>query len=288
MGSGKRLIVSASGFPGTTETWRFIQKAWREPLEALAYLSGDKVIVSGMITAGNAVSNGFISFEGAIYPFEGGNMQSTITLVKEVVESTYDVDLDNDGQQDSLPQYENAYFRFGSGGANTFLYSNLTRLKTIKELSEFSLPSGVVIDPNYIPLTQALITTLSNVQSDWNVTNNQSDAFIKNKPSLFKPLRVGSSLLGDFPNSLYDEKRTISFPSIGTSDYIILGSFVSVRNNTTDWELDNNIIWSVGKKNSTSFEIYGAETTGTTQNVRFDYMLISSGISIYSGSIINL
>lgn len=283
MGSGKRLIVSASGFPGTTETWRFIQNAWREPLNALALLSGDKTVVAGMIETGNNVSDGFISFQGAIYPFQGGIKQATISLVKETVNSTYDVDLDNDGQQDSLPQYETSYFRFGSGGETTFLYSNLTRLKTIQELSNFSLPTGIVIDPNYLPLTQALIISLTNVQADWNVVNNESDAFIKNKPSLFNPLRIGSSLLGDFPSET-DTKRTITFPSIGTSQYIVVGSMVSADSN---WDLNNDVVWSIGAKTATSFELLGREVSPNVQNVKFDYMIISNAVSIRNGAIIS-
>lgn len=271
MGTSKRLIVSATGFPGTTETWRFIQKAWSEPLNALALLAGTKVKVSGMNTTANATTAGFIAYEGAIYPFEGGVNQSTITLIKEVVNSTYDVDLDNDGQQDVLPQYETKYFRFGTGGEVTFPFSDLKRLKTVKELSEFTLPAGVVVDPNYIPLTQALIDSLKNVQADWSMVTESNDSYIKNKPSLFKPLRIGSSLLGDFPSSTI-EKRVVSFPDIGTSNYMVLGSFVKVG--SSPWENNNNVIWSIGEKTSKSFELLGREASASMQNLIFEYVLI--------------
>lgn len=270
MGTGKRLIVSGTGFPGTTETWRFIQHAWSEPLNALAQLAGNKVIVSGMVTTGNTTTAGFICFEGSIYPFEGGINQNTVTLIKEVVSSTYDVDLDNDGQQDVLPQYETKYFRFGTGGEITFPFSQLKRLKTIKELSEFTLPDGVVVDPNYIPLTQTLIDSLRNVQADWNMTTAANDSYIKNKPNLFKPLRIGTSLLGDFPNAI-DQKRIINFPNVGTSDYMVVGSLVSAGGT---WSDNNDVIWSIGAKTNNSFELLGREVWSGIQNVRFDYMLI--------------
>lgn len=270
MGTSKRLIVSATGFPGTTETWRFIQQAWREPLNALALLAGNKVIISGVEQNGGAYSDGFIAYEGAIYPFEGGNAGQTVTLIKEVQSSTYDVDLDNDGQQDVLPNYETKFFRFGTGGEVSFHFSELTRLKTVKELSSFTLPDGVVVDPNYKAFTQAWIDKLTNVQANWNETNPANDAFIKNKPSIFQPLRIGSTLLGDFPNAT-DQKRTINFPSVGTSNYMVLGSFVSAGG---VWSENNDVIWSIGSKTNTSFELLGRETANHIQNLRFEYILV--------------
>ncbi|HUH26317.1 MAG TPA: hypothetical protein VLY87_06795 [Flavobacterium sp.] len=272
MGSNKRLIVSATGFPGTTETWRFIQDAWREPLKALALLAGNKVIVTGMKQIGGACSDGFIAYEGAIFPFEGGAIGTTVTLIKDVQSSTYDVDLDNDGQQDVLPQYETQYFRFGTGGEVTFPFADLKPLKTILELSTYTLPDGVVVDPNYKAFTQAWIDKLTNVQADWNQTNPANDSFIKNKPAVFKPLRIGSTLLGDFPNAT-DEKRTINFPTVGTSNYMVLGSFVKVGS-AAIWSENNDVIWSIGAKTSTSFELLGREVAPHQQNLRFEYVLI--------------
>lgn len=82
----------------------------------------------------------------------------------------------------------------GTGGIDIFNFSDLAPLKTIKELSAFSLPAGIVVDPNYVHtdynFTLALLTKLNgieagaevNVQADWNITAPSSDAFIKNKP----------------------------------------------------------------------------------------------------------
>ena len=46
MGLGNKLIVSATGFPGTNKTLRFIQDAFREPLGALAQMAGEKTIIT--------------------------------------------------------------------------------------------------------------------------------------------------------------------------------------------------------------------------------------------------
>ena len=272
MASSKRLNIAATGFPGTNETWRFIQEAWRLPLAAIAELcGGHEVILWGcQTTSGNQITSGAVIYNGIIYPVISGQSDANlmISLQRDIVEVAYDVDVDQDGQQDVLPTYETAYFVAGTGGNGGVSVSltDFVRLRSIQDLS------------SSLQFTQAMKTKLEgiqnnaqkNVQSDWDVTNQNSDAYIKNKPTIINPLRVGSSLLGDFPTTT-DQKRTITFPSVGTSNYIVVGSIVAVNSN--DWSDNNDVIWSVGAKSATSFEIYGREVHGVTQNVRFDYAL---------------
>ena len=70
MGLGNKLIISATGFPGTNKTWRFVQDAFREPLGALAKLAGDKTILTGVVNTAGVVSDGFIVYDGEIIPFQ--------------------------------------------------------------------------------------------------------------------------------------------------------------------------------------------------------------------------
>ena len=194
MGLGNKLIVSATGFPGTNKTLRFIQDAFREPLGALAQLAGDKTIITGVVNTAGVVSNGFITYNGEIIPFQGGNYASTVTIVEAFENVNYNTDANDDTVLDSLPAYRTIYAMCGTGGIDIFNFSDLAPLKTIKELSNFSLPAGIVIDPNYVHtdynFTLALLTKLNgieagaevNVQADWNITAPSSDAFIKNKP----------------------------------------------------------------------------------------------------------
>lgn len=273
MGASKRLIVSATGFPATTETWRFIQQAWREPLEALARMAGENVKVTGCYNLGGAVvSPGYICVNGVIYPFQGGTPQEYISKHTTTVSATYDVDMNNDGQQDLLPQYETAIYKFGTEGTNVIPFNSLTRLKTIKELSSFELPDGVVVDPNYTP-TAELIEMLSNVQADWNVNNPQSDAYIKNKPTLWKPLRIGSVYLGAFPNAPF-EKRWIHLPQgLLTKNYAVVGSLVHVGHSWYNAPSPASVTWCIGTKWFDKFQLIGRKHTNT-QNYRFDYMLV--------------
>lgn len=192
---GKHLMISSTGFPGTNKTWRFVQDAFKEPLNALAIFCGDKVIVSGMEITANSVANGFITYNGEIIPFVGGDLESTVSIFEVIENVAYNVDTDSDGNLDLLPGYKTRYAQCGNGGnIGSFPFSDLTRLKTAKELSAFSLPAGIVIDTNYVHtdnnFTLALLNHLNsieqgaevNVQADWAMTTQSSDAYIKNKP----------------------------------------------------------------------------------------------------------
>ncbi len=196
MGLGNKLIVSATGFPGTNKTLRFIQDAFREPLGALAKLAGDKTIITGVVNTAGVVSSGFISYNGEIIPFQGGNYSDTVTIIEAFENVNYNTDANDDTVLDSLPAYRTIYAKCGTGGIDIFNFSELAPLKTIKELSNFELPEGVVIDLSYLAFTQAMLDHLNsiefgaeeNVQADWANPTPTSDAYIKNKP--FRSLKV--------------------------------------------------------------------------------------------------
>lgn len=162
MGLGNKLIVSASGFPGTNKTLRFIQDAFREPLGALAQLAGDKTIISGVVVdiPNNWVSNGFITYNGEIIPFQGGNYAATVTIIEAFENVNYNTDANDDTVLDSLPAYRTIYAMCGTGGIDIFNFSDLTALKTVKELSTFTLPANIVVDPANLILIPAEKTVL--------------------------------------------------------------------------------------------------------------------------------
>ena len=248
MGTGKHLVISQTGFPGTNKTWRFIQSAWREPLEALAKLSGNKTILTGLTTTvvGGVtnVSNGFISYNGEILPFEGGVLNANVTLVEDIENVTYDVDVDNDGELDILPAYKTRYLKFGTDGIESFSFSDLTILKSIKELSEFELPEGIVIDPEYVHtdnnFTTILLEKLNgiqsgaevNVQADWNMESPASDAFVKNKPFKSIVFAYGSQTVlnsagGDYSND-YTKNYIYVYPPTGYTIANLAGFMPSI------------------------------------------------------------
>lgn len=81
-------------------------------------------------------------------------------------------------------------------------------------------------------------------------------------------LRKGTVNVPDFSA---DAIITVSFTNIGTSSYMVNGSLVSKGSNYND---DNDIIWSVKNKTATSFQLCLHETTGSVSSNDFDYVLI--------------
>lgn len=152
-------------------------------------------------------------------------------------------------------------------------------------LSEFTRYSDALIfDANYVHtdnnFTAALLAKLNgiapgaqvNVQPNWNDVNPLSMSFIANKPNVISALRKGTTILGDFPGGT-DEIRTISFPNVGTSNYMVLGSLVMV--NSGAWNSNNDVIFTIGAKTASSFQLAGREVAGASQSLIFDYILIA-------------
>ena len=152
MGLGNKLIISATGFPGTNKTLRFIQDAFREPLGALAQLAGDKTIITGVINTAGVVSDGFIVYQNEIIPFKGGAFANTVTIFESFENVDYNTDINNDAVLDNLPAYRTIYAKCGTGGIDIFNFSELYRLRTLKDLQpigSIQMWSGTILN---IPL----------------------------------------------------------------------------------------------------------------------------------------
>lgn len=146
MGLGNKLIVSATGFPGTNKTLRFIQDAFKEPLGALAQLAGEKTIITGVVVDNTdpsnvTVSDGYIVYNGEIIPFVGGVFANTVTIFEQFENVDYNTDANDDTILDSLPAYRTIYAKCGTGGIDIFNFSQLIRLKKLYELH----PVGSII-----------------------------------------------------------------------------------------------------------------------------------------------
>lgn len=152
MGSNRNLKISATGFPLTNETLRFMQEAWKIPLQALSNIIGNKVILEGVVIVENNASAGYIAYNGVIYPFLSGEVDTNVTLKKNTINVEYDVDLDNDDNLDSLPAYETYHFEFGDDGIETFAFNELFRLKSLEDLSRLNIQNWVRKGENSISL----------------------------------------------------------------------------------------------------------------------------------------
>ncbi|MBS7234269.1 hypothetical protein KHA90_25060, partial [Flavobacterium psychroterrae] len=146
--------------------------------------------------------------------------------------------------------------------------------KLIKGLLDGIAGTINAINARLVTAEAKLITIASgaqvNVQSDWNVTDVNSDAFIKNKIAMLSPfLRVSTFFIG---NPAIDQKYTVTFPSVNSSNYLVVAG-IKV-NNSSQWDLSNDVIWTYGATTATSFELYLREIANQTQSVTLGYALI--------------
>lgn len=285
MGKGNKLIVGSSGFPMTNKTLRFLQDGFREPLGALAKLAGEKTIVSGVAIADTAVGDGYIVFEGEIIPFLGGVLGNNVAIIEMIESVSYNTDADNDSVLDNRPAYRTRWATCDDTGIAVFAFSELKRLKTMAALSDFELPNGLVVDPNYVHTDNNFSNTLinklneieaaaeKNVQANFATTEPTDDSFIKNNPIL----RKGSTQIGNI--SPIDMLKTINFgSSVGATSYMVICSFVSQQiNNSTSagWDRDNDFSYVICNKTATSFGIGLRNLSDNVLNLRVDYILIA-------------
>lgn len=281
--AGKQLIVSASGFPGTNKTWRFVQQAFAEPLEALARNAGNNTILSGItqIGASNGYTSGYVVYDGEILPFEAGTIAATVTIIETTEAVEYDVDLDGDGVKDILPAYRTRYMRFGTGGVTTFNFSMLSRLKTLKDLSAFTLPADLVHDASYVHtdnnFTLALLDKLNgiatgaqvNVQANWNAATGSAGEILNKPDNFLFVLKSGTVYLDDVDS---DVSISVSFgTNITTSNYQVCGNLVSFG---TNFNADNDVFWTSKNHAASGFDLLLREVSSSSQTLRFYYLIL--------------
>lgn len=243
------------GFPIETEILDEMQNAW-SLLNYLGALAGNFTIISGIdINNGNA-TNGFVYINGEVLNFVGGAVSTDVIINETITSLEFE-----DGNENPVVYIR--YATFGIG-ATSFPWTNFKRPKTTIELTE---------------KTQAIQTKLDdiedgaevNVQADWNETDDTKKSYIKHKPTITDPfLLKGTYPIGDPMGS--DDSKTVTFSSVGTSNYMVLGSLVSKGTLI----FDNDIHYLIRDKTPTSFKIILADTgyPSQLQDLDFDYALL--------------
>lgn len=165
-------------------------------------------IISGCKISGTNITDGILYIDGELCGFSQtpGTLE---TKIKKLVEIT------------SL-SFKN--------GINEPVFRKTTAVVDLSgvTLSAFTRMKYIATDNNF---TTLLLTKLNgiqagaevNVQSDYNVTNPLSDAFIKNMPEIVTPLFRGEATGLSMSAGSTSTGIAVEFPTVGTSDYIILG-----------------------------------------------------------------
>jgi hypothetical protein len=259
----KRIDFSKlEGLATYQDTLDFLQVSYREAISAIAKAFGSKVIITGVTDQGTTFSDGWVVIDGELMPFAGGLKTDRI-----VVEELSDTEIFSDGSIQTV--YYTKRAKLGITGG--FAFTDFIRVDTMSAIS-----TGL----------KNLVTAHNNLQAAFN-THTHSWNDITNKPATFPPsyhrtnwtdidnvpqfLRVlwkEERYIGD---SWTDSQFPIGFPDLGTSNYFVVGSLLSVGG---DFNQDNDVVWTIRDKRSNSFTLLTHEIGDPTQDLRFDYAII--------------
>lgn len=259
------------GFPIDTNILDNMQQAYKL-FNCLAFLAGDRAIISGCVVNGNNTSSGHVSINGEILPFEGGITTSKVIIVTEVVELLFE-------DQVSRPVVTKKTVRFGSGPGE-LNWSDFKRVfpanQVQQQLSEKASATALTQLANLVNSMVEKLNTIEegaqvNVQPNW-AAGPQQSGHILNKPqgSLVTYLHRGTFTIGDVINA--DNIRTVNFPSVGTANYVVLATLVAKSSN---WNQDNDVIFMIADKTESSFKILLREVSGNVQNLDLEYLIIA-------------
>jgi hypothetical protein len=132
------IKLFSGGFPMTTETIDFIQDSYNKPIQALTNLTGDAVILEGIINTAGTLSDGYLVKDKEIFPFRSSALGTTVYIHEHTEKAAYNVDANNDGALDLKDAYVTRYASTNSAEAgdvqiSSFDFSSLTRLSETRQ-----------------------------------------------------------------------------------------------------------------------------------------------------------
>ena len=279
---GKHIIISDDGFPLNKEILRFLQQTYSEPLVHLANLCGQAVVISGFeVLSENATervySSGVLVYQGEIYHFENSthfytNASNALSIIEQTGQRQYD-----NVSGSILPVTKNRFMQFANNNATGVVVqidaSSFVRLKTIQELSQFQLPAGIVIDPNYIAFTQVLLNKLNgiqpnaqvNIKPDWNAQPSAANGILNRPNGLMVVYDSNSYHFGDVAGVI---ERTININS-PTANYDVLPSFFDASSGGA------SVLWSLTEMHQNYFKIRIRESGNLAQNMTMSYYIVA-------------
>lgn len=261
-------VNQVGGFPLTTRILDELQKI-SAVFNGLGGIAGDRTILSGCELTGSTVSDGFVYVNNEVFLFKGG-LQQTKVIIKEDTENLI---FENN---ESKTVIRTRYVTFGIG-VDSMDWADFKRVFQSKDIAAAltSKTDKTLFDAlsDAFALVYAKMLTIEegaekNVQADFEQTDEEAPDYIKNKSGLTY-LHKGTYVVGDAVSS--DSFQTVTFPNVGTNNYMVLGSLVS---NGGNFDNDNDVIKTIRDKQNSSFKLLLRELGNTTQDLSFDYVLI--------------
>ncbi|KGO89730.1 hypothetical protein [Flavobacterium suncheonense] len=261
-------FTKTGGYRFKQFTLRKMQEAYFHILKAFVSFCNvpdtGNYIISGCTISGTNITSGYMYIDGELCRFEETPGDLTTKIKKDIA-------------------IENLAFKNGSNQP-VFRYTSAVVHETEgTALSSFTRVYPV-FDANYVHtdnnFTAALLAKLmgietgaqKNVQTDWDVENPLSDAYLKNKPIIPNILASKTANLGAYPSNT---TAVITFPDVGTSDYKVLIEIESF--NPIGSRGQDIMAYATAAKTSSSFEFMGIAFDNTgVRNIKLHYILIKN------------
>ncbi|SCY94863.1 hypothetical protein [Flavobacterium caeni] len=249
-------------------TFRKMQEAWLQILKMfVAFCNVPDVgnyVIQGCTIDGANITSGYLYIDGELCRFEESAGDLTTKIKKNVVIQSLGF---KNGNSENVFRFTNAVTDAVDGAPlNAF-----TRVFPVFD------GNYVHTDNNFSDLDKIKLAGIApgaevNVQSDFDVIDPTSDAYIKNKPLVPDVLKMHDYYVGDIGTDDFhpDTTVTINFPDVLTSDYQVLLTPVGV----TGGNANNDISWVVFDKTPTSFSVALRGYSTDVQDIRLDYTLI--------------
>ncbi len=283
---GRKLIFEQTGWPLNIERMQDVHGITTEIIQFIQAICGnDKVIVQG--------------FDSDVAPNWG---QSTATDPKSLLIYKGELlEFTSSGDGSNLPnaqlclrqRFTNAFYDIGltipipvlkisdvvwsppnfPGYVETLNLNEFVRLKSLKELSLFSMPDGVVVDPNYLAFTQAMLDKLNgiqagaqvNVKPDWNALPSDPNGILNRPNQLMEVYDSGSHIAGNISGN---QLVTILIQNVPDANYDVIPTFFDPLEEAATFT------WAIQEKTTSHFKIRIRELGNFTQNLRIDYYIV--------------
>lgn len=223
-------------------------------------------IISGCRVVGPNITDGYLYIDGELCFFTQSPGTLSTKIKKNVVTQTLGF---KNGVNESVFRYTNAVTDATLGA----MLSDFVRVSPVFDANY------IHTDNNFSDLDLAHLDSIEpgaevNVQADWNTVSPLSDSYIKNKPIILPVLKFDKFTLGDFPNTSYSTgTRTITFPDIGTSNYMVLATMHSL--NPSGLAGNDTLAFATRGYTSTSFDVVAREFESGAKNLQFNYLIIA-------------
>jgi len=276
--------IAQGGYPLDDQSLNYIQTVVDNVLNASANILGSQIAINLVNDGVGNISAGHIVYNGEVLNFTAGALATKVAIIEERTNRIY-----LDGQ--SKASWLDRYAKFGNintpNAVAEFNYADLKHIDSLEGLFDKLVlaTNAEVADDNNDSKLFSIKTLLTRIASltvralvraatTAEITSGtKDDVFIspkQAKDSGITPLLKGTVAIGNVTAS--DQLITVSFASLGTANYIVLGSLVGV---STNYDNDNDVIWSIREKSATSFKLALREVSGNTQNLSFNYVLIA-------------